>query len=76
MKEKSDDDEIPNYIKVQNTVIATQGISSNPEVITKIAFTSQSESIIQLENHKIFYSFLSHQLQQFKFSITIYTEVI
>ena len=45
VEEKSDDDEIPNYIKVQNTFTATQGISSNPEVITKIAFTSQSKSI-------------------------------
>ena len=40
MEEKPNDDEIPNYITELNTVRAKQEIASNPEVITRIPFTS------------------------------------
>jgi len=45
VEEKSDDDEIPNYITELNTVIASQGISSTPETLFKSAIISQGKSI-------------------------------
>ena len=50
VKEKSDDDEIPNYITELNTVIASKGISSNTETLPKTAISSQSKSIIIFQN--------------------------
>jgi len=66
VKEKSDDDEILNYITELNTILANQGISSNTETLPKTAISSQSKSILQTTNLKIVFKFLSHQLIQVK----------
>ena len=67
MKEKSDDDEIPNYITELKTVIASQGISSNTETLPKTAISSQSKSILQTANLKIVFQLLYDRLVNSKF---------
>jgi hypothetical protein len=76
VEEKPDDDEIPNYITELNTVIAKQEITSKPEVITKIALTSQNKILLISANHKKENSYLSDQLDKLKFSLTIFMEAV
>lgn len=72
MERLSGDDEIHYYIAALNTVIANKGIASNPEVITKIIFSSQNKTLLLKANHKKDYSYLSDQLVQSKFYLTIF----
>jgi len=76
VKEKSDDDEIPDYITELNTVIAKQEKFFTPETIFNSAFTFRNKSLLQSANHKIVYSFLSLKEDQSKFYLTIYMEVL
>ena len=66
VKEKSDDDEIPNYITELKTVLASKGISSNSETLPKTAINSQSKSLLRTANLKIVFQLLYNQLIQFK----------
>jgi hypothetical protein len=50
VKEKPDDDEIPNYLTELKTVTASLGISSYKETLPKTAICSQSKSIIIFQN--------------------------
>ena len=76
MEEKPNDDEIPNYITELNTVRAKQEIASNPEVITRIPFTSENKTLLLKANHKKDHSYLSDHSEQSKYYLTIYMEAV
>jgi len=76
LEEKANDDEIPNYITELNTVIAKQDIASNPEIISKISFSSQCRTLLISANHKKDHSYLSLQSDQSKYNLTIFMEAV